>query len=593
MKLGKAGNIIMAKSDKKDKDDEEEDTVSKIPEQYMDLFQSFDRSLTMMVNKTARKMTQCCIRVETKLNNTERKMKWYTKRVKEKVDGEFHMADCLVTKELRSKIIMSQWTGKFLSATSDSTLDPITFAFARFSLNICLSYQDVEAEYFIDSKIHVLLVSLAQFRSEIVIGPAVLGLLHLSFHEEMKHEIVLANALPAILQLLVTSESDVILGQCCKLIASLATHNPNKPPIVNSGCFHAVIDMLGGIKTGDAHVRSAACAAAVNIIAGSDANKVLAIELDAIRPMLSLIQFGNSETALYNAVKCLANIAYCNSFTGSKILSFGGDVILVDVLKSTDVLSAPDITQAVLICFSNLCSSESNQSHVGSTLGLIDTALRVIDYARHATVAAAACLLIHAIGWNNTGNKARTKAKGATKALLRRIVKHGHSEVDAELDCMEKAALALASLMLFKSNHDSLVSCGGLFECAKLCTKNVGKRLLSAVSTVLVTLIPSPEELRRNHLDCSAVPVENCNILPILKRVQLYGFGHLPQPPEWLTKGIRILSMEDDDLALEKKWDKKEYVEKLSFFEELETEVTPEVDFNSFPAAKGLIFSLY
>jgi hypothetical protein len=567
--------------------------VSKIPEQYMDLFQTFDRSLTMMVNKTARKMTQCCIRVETKLNNTERKMKWYTKRVKEKVDGEFHMADCLVTKELRSKIIMSQWTGKFLSATSDSSLDPITFAFARFSLNICLSYQDVPAEYFIDSKIHVLLVSLAQFRSEIVIGPAVLGLLHLSFHEEMKHEIVLANALPAVLQLMVTSESDVILGQCCKLIASLATHNPNKPPIVNSGCFHAVIDMLGGIRTGDPHVRSAACAAAVNIIAGSDANKVLAIELDAIRPMLSLIQFGNSETALFNAVKCLANIAYCNSFTGSKILSFGGDVILVDVLKSTDVLCSPEITQAVLICFSNICTSESNQSHVGSTLGLIDTTLRIIDYAKHANVAAAACLLIHAIGWNNTGNKARTKAKGATKSLLRRIVKHGHSEVDAELDCMEKASLALASLMIFRSNHDSLVSCGGLAECAKLCSKNVGKRLLAAVSTVLVTLIPSPEELRRNHIDCSAVPVEDCNILPILKRVQLYGFGHLTVPPEWLTKAIGIMSMDDEALGYQEKWVKKEYVEKLSFFEEMETSVTPEVDFNSFPAAKGLIFSLY
>lgn len=584
----------MTKSSYKKDDEEEEETIeSKIPEKFMDLFQSFDRTLTIMVNKTSRKLNQSCIRVETKLLNTERKMKWYTKRVKEKVDGEFHMADCLVTKELRSKIIMSQWTGKFLSATSDSSLDPITFAFARFSLNVCLSYQDVPAEYFIDSKIHVLLVSLAQFRSEIVIGPAVLGLLHLSFHEEMKSEIVLANALPAVLQLLVTSESDVILGQCCKLIASLATHNPNKPPIVNSGCFHAVIDILGGIKTGDSHVRSAACAAAVNIIAGSDANKVLAIELDAIRPMLSLIQFGNSETALYNAIKCLANIAYCNSFTGSKILSFGGDVILVDVLQSTDVLKSPEITQAVMIVFSNICTSESNQSHIGSSRGLLEATLRIIDYARHPPVAAAACVLIHAIGWNNTGNKARTKAKGATNSLLKRVVRHALSELEAEVDCMEKASLALASLMIFRSNHDSLVSCGGLQECARLCAKNVGRRLLSAVSTVLVTMIPSPEELRRNHINCSAVPVEDCNILPILKRVQLYGFGHLAVPPEWLAKAIGVMSMDDEALGHQDKWVKSEYVEKLTFFEELETGVTPEVDFNSFPAAKGLIFSLY
>jgi hypothetical protein len=64
--------------------------------------------------------------------------------------------------------------------------DPVTFAFARFALNICLCYTDVPPAYFLSSKVHVLLVSLLKFESELVVGPAVLGLMHLSLLPEMK-----------------------------------------------------------------------------------------------------------------------------------------------------------------------------------------------------------------------------------------------------------------------------------------------------------------------------------------------------------------------------------------------------------------------
>lgn len=40
-------------------------------------------------------------------------------------------------------------------------------------------------------------------------------------------------------------------------------------------------------------------------------------------------------------------------------------------------------------------------------------------------------------------------------------------------------------------------------------------------------------------------------------------------------------------------WIKNEYVEKLFFFEELVAEVKAEIDVTTFPAAKGLILSLY
>jgi hypothetical protein len=48
-----------------------------------------------------------------------------------------------------------------------------------------------------------------------------------------------------------------------------------------------------------------------------------------------------------------------------------------------------------------------------------------------------------------------------------------------------------------------------------------------------------------------------------------------------------------EELSQAPNWEKVEYVEKLDFFRELYATVRPEVDFNTFPAAKGLIFSIH
>ena len=348
-----------------------------------ELFKKYDRSLVVTLEKFTKHVNNMCDVVERKLQRTEEKIKRYADEIQKQVKKELYVADCLVSKEMRSKIIMSEWTSTFLAATSDATLDPVTFAFARFALNICLCYNEVPVAYFINSKIHVLLVSLMKFDSELVVGPAVLGLLHLSLHDEMKYEIVItANALPVILKLLAKSNSDVILNQCCKLIASLSLHPPNKPPIVSSGCYHGIIDMVAGIRTGNNDVRSNACKAAVNIVMGSDANRVLSVELEAIKPLLSVIQYAVSDSALLNSIKALANIAYCNSFTAAKILAQGGDLILVDVLCSADILRQPDINHATLVAITNMCGSESNQSHVGACRGMLEAVIRLCDFAR-------------------------------------------------------------------------------------------------------------------------------------------------------------------------------------------------------------------
>ncbi len=86
----------------------------------------------------------------------------------------------------------------------------------------------MSAAYFLSSKVHVLLISLMQFDSELVVGPAVLGLTHLSLLPELKGEICKAGALPVLLRLIIYCKNTIILIQCCKLAASLALHPPNQ-----------------------------------------------------------------------------------------------------------------------------------------------------------------------------------------------------------------------------------------------------------------------------------------------------------------------------------------------------------------------------
>lgn len=353
------------------------------------LMQQFDRGLQSILDKNFKLMNHACLKVGMKVERTEKKLLYFTKTLRKKTSVDLLMAESLVHKELRSKIIMSEWTSSFLAASNDATLDPVTFAFARFALNICLCYKDVPASYFIGSKIHVLLVSLLSFDSELVVGPAILGLVHLSLHPEMRVEIVSAGALPMILKLMVKSNSVPILTQCSKLIASLTLFFPNKPQVASSGCLHTSIDLLSGIKTGDKKVRNAACCAVTNTVLGSDSNRVLCIELDAIRPLLSTIQFGDDDICIYHAIKAIANIAYNNSFTASKVLAFGGDVVLIDVISTSDVLTTTtsNIIYVSLIALTNICNSETNQAHVGSSKGGISTFIRVLEHGRYVCVA--------------------------------------------------------------------------------------------------------------------------------------------------------------------------------------------------------------
>jgi len=334
------------------------------------LFEKFDLGLLLALEAFSSKMNSSCDKLESKLVACEKKMMKYCDGIRSKTERELDIAESIVNREMRSKVVMSQWINGFLARTHELRLDPVTFAFSRFSLNVALCYNDVPASYFITSKVHHLLVSLLSFDSDIVIGPSLMALLHLSLHEEMKIEIFNAGVLPLLLKMMVRSRSMTILAQSCRLCASLACSNFNKPYLSNSGCFHAILDLAACAKFNvDDDVISFACCAITNIIHDSDMNRTLSIELDAIRPLVHILKTSSFEPALVNAIKSLANIAYTNGYTAGRILESGGDIAILDVLSGSDIVKQMEVTAASLVLLANLCNSDMNQSHVASSKG--------------------------------------------------------------------------------------------------------------------------------------------------------------------------------------------------------------------------------
>ena len=212
------------------------------------LFAKFDKTLAYTISSTTKRVNLSIEKVEKRLRDCEIRLQECVELITSKAQSELKIAEGLVNKELKSKMCMDKWTKLFMTPTKDDVLDPITFAISRFALNISLCYRDVQPIYFIKTNIYKHLVDYISVESELTIGPACMGLVHISLHDALKPEIISAGALSPLLKLMVTCKSKPILAQCCKLCGSLALYRPNKALLANNGCMHALFDLILGIS---------------------------------------------------------------------------------------------------------------------------------------------------------------------------------------------------------------------------------------------------------------------------------------------------------------------------------------------------------
>lgn len=351
---------------------------------YAKLFNKFDTSLSKTLEQFRKQINVSITKVENRLDQCEKTLKVYMDKQKQAYNNDLNLAEILINKELRSKVIMSQWTNKFLSSSKDETLDPITFALCRFSLNICLCYHEVKPNYLLNINIHKQLISyITILPSELVIGSSLMALVHISLYSELKSPIVISNVLPILLKIIIKHNNKIILAQCMKLCASLALEYSNKIAMSQSGCLHAMFDLILGTNHDvNHHIQYFAICAIVNTIYKNDTNRILSVELNGIKPLLTIMKTSSYENIIIESINALANISYSNSYTSNQILLLGGGEVLVEILETCDILRQPLIVQAILSTFSNICSSDVNQSHIGSIRGLVEVTIRICEHAR-------------------------------------------------------------------------------------------------------------------------------------------------------------------------------------------------------------------
>ena len=202
---------------------------------------------------------------------------------------------------------------------------------------------------------------------------------------------------------------------------------------------------------------------------------------------------------------------------------------MLSVLETSDMNKHAAIIHAALASLSNICYNEATQSHVGSSLGLMEATIRICKHAGAPFVVSEAATLILAMIWNNIGCKARCNGCGSVAVLVDRILKHSQFSDDSNLTCVEKCCEALSSQLLIIQAQERFLKVNGLEELIKICRKSNEQRVVAALSKVIVCMVPSPDELLRFHNDDYPVPVEQLKALAVLKKAKFVGFGHLPR----------------------------------------------------------------
>jgi hypothetical protein len=401
---------------------------------YRNLWKQFDKGLNVTLESFKKQMNVAINKVEVRLKQCEANLSRVAIQRQKFFEHELVVAETLVNKELRSKVIIAQWTNQFLSLSDNENsnrspggggdedghkkttpksgrrggrviplpkkpiqqpslqqtqLDPVTFAIIRFALNITLNYRDVNLEFILYTNIHKHLIHFISLTNTyMIIGPSLMALNHISLiNNEIKHILVTEGILQNLLILMTSSKlsNQTILSLCAKLCSSLALEQLNKSFMAKSGVFHVLFDLiLGSHCDVNEMIQYYAITAIVNTLYNNEINRKYAIEINGIKPILTAIRITSDTKLMSQAMNALANIAYGNAYTANMILIAGGGEILAEIVAVADILGEGSyaIVESGYAAYSNMCYSETNQTHIGNVEGLLDTTTRICEHGR-------------------------------------------------------------------------------------------------------------------------------------------------------------------------------------------------------------------
>ena len=347
------------------------------------IISNFQKKLDRMANKTLHMLQHACDSLDLRITKCSQNIKTCILQSTAQMKRDLMTAERVVTQELKNKLLMAGWCNAFIAEGKTEQLNPISFAYGRFALNIAAAYNEVPFESLLQANLPSFLISLLASPLDTVVGPALLALYNVSLiNDEMKHVIVSEGALPKLLKVTTSFTSLSILTQCSKICASLALHYPNKPQIASSGLFHALIDLtIGEHCRVDDSTRLFSLQALANLTFGNEANRNILVELRGIPPLLDCICCSNQQEILVAASQVVANVAYRSAHTTAALLRAHIDQALLEALSITDLITSPATVRVCILALTNLCNAPRFRAHLGPYV--VKTSLHICKHATY------------------------------------------------------------------------------------------------------------------------------------------------------------------------------------------------------------------
>eukprot|EP00953_Heterococcus_sp_UTEX-ZZ885_P012002 6914-Heterococcus_DN1.PRE.1 len=398
-----------------------------------------------------------------------------------------HTADC----ERQEKALLRNWV-RTLKCSSDTSeqVDGVELIQLRYALGTALAAGRYTGQQLVKADTHNVLTQMLAHRNSLVSGAAALAISEIARHEECRHALLQANAMPLLARVARECLASTGASCACNAMAILCSVSsatvswsdvasqdmrrystgPTKPVSITAAVTVAAQYSYHPRVTIQLLLR--ALSVLVNSLYGNgESCRGVALEYGATAMLVSVLQQTDNEECLAMAARSVGNLSYDSPNAATALLHARCDTLLCELVRSSDASKHSYVSQAALVALANMCNNDINRAHLGGTQA-IKLALNTCKYSTSATVVTAAADCLAAICLQAYDSTSLTKydsaemrdndnsivvAAGAVTALLQAlavILKHP----TARLQAKGHATATIVSILLKAENVDIMVA---------------------------------------------------------------------------------------------------------------------------------------
>lgn len=479
-----------------------------------------------------------------------------------------------------------EYISRFAHASHDDVpLDVVQVHLARFCQTIALLKSQYTKSCIQSGVLPFIAQILREHQNDLIIGCAAITLTHLSLYTNQKSLnnsqdsqqffnakiiIVKANLLSPLLHICVWNTNPNVLCEIIKLIASLAKNLSNKRAIASKQGVKILVDFLK-IRIDENHVQQSAITVPVLVMIftalvnlthgkkeipvwyiiklilfriGSEIIQTQIVSLGGLPLIIEILNTISDMTTCTQGARLLANLAHKHFLNQGTIITYEGNVALVNQLKREDACG--ELKEACFWCFCNLAHHGNSQDAIGysDAVPLIVHSLVQDTCPRILAAASAACA---SLCYSNMVNKHRFAQEHGAEALL--LILSSPERYNNDNDVLSFACRALSSYLQADGSVRFITQLEGVFSLVQLCANAVDSQVIRCSGMVVASL--SPTEGERYDLESEGRPVlvTQYGGISVLERVRHSGYTQEGIPvPFWLEETLRVLSASSQEL---------------------------------------------